>query len=77
MKTSLIVAACAALYLIVPASPALAQFPTGLKDPPACKYERCLRRCVHNRHPRNCHIWCRRCTWPQPERGFRLQRSRS
>jgi hypothetical protein len=61
MKTALIIAALTALTLMVPASPAFAQF-TALKNPPACKYNLCLRRCVHNRHPRNCHVWCRRCT---------------
>ena len=62
MKTGLIIAALAALYLAVPASPAFAQFPTGLKDPPMCKVDRCLRNCVRNRIQRNCHQWCRRCT---------------
>jgi len=61
MKTALIITALAVAWLVVPAGPALAQF-TALKNPPACKYERCLRYCVRNVIVKNCHRYCRRCT---------------
>ncbi len=61
IKTALITAAVAVAFLTVPARPALAQF-TALKNPPACKIERCLRNCVRNHLQRNCHQRCRRCT---------------